>query len=367
MDTTAQEIRHAARRLIRTPVFTAAAALDSGVGNWRERVALHRGTPHRAQSAALSRFGAVDCPGLRHTVAEHPIRHELDGVAALFPARRSGPHTRRRRRLRLRLDDVDRTRRAGTHHGDARDALDRVGPACVTGPRPMVYRRRRRNRRGVRRRPVAWALDAAIRWRSRHRRPIDLARRPASRSDRCDAGHIQLPRRAERALDGRAIDESRGVIPFQPHWPGSVAGRCHRRKRSCGDHGTHPGPFASCSEPACPRLDGHPSPRSRHRAHCQHTVDPAGIGRSRAAGRVRQCRESVPRAFGEQTARGGGAAGARRRPPQHRSLLLLGKRAARGGRRGAGRRARVGRCAVARRVRPHDVCRGSTKSASTAS
>ena len=124
-----------------------------------------------------------------------------------------------------------------------------IGPACVAGARPMVYRSRRRNRRGIRRGAVARTLDAAVRWRSRHRRTIDFARRRADRSDRCDAGRVQLPRCAKRGLDGCPVDKSHGVIPLQPHRPGSVARRSHRRERPCGDHRAHPGSFASCSEP----------------------------------------------------------------------------------------------------------------------
>ena len=68
---------------------------DTGTGDWRECVALHRRAPRRAESAAVPRLGADHRAGLRHSGAQSRLRHELDGLAALFPACRPRSHCSR--------------------------------------------------------------------------------------------------------------------------------------------------------------------------------------------------------------------------------------------------------------------------------
>ena len=55
-----REVRHATRRLVRTPGFTLAAVLDAGARDRRERLDLHARAPCRAQSAPVSGLGAID-------------------------------------------------------------------------------------------------------------------------------------------------------------------------------------------------------------------------------------------------------------------------------------------------------------------
>ena len=71
MDTTVQEIRQAARRLVRTPVFTLTAALTLALAIGGKRVHLHRGAPGGDESAAVPGVRPADCARLRRSSSQH--------------------------------------------------------------------------------------------------------------------------------------------------------------------------------------------------------------------------------------------------------------------------------------------------------
>lgn len=147
----------------------------AGARHWCECLAVHGRAPRRVESAALSPIGSADCAGLRTSGPQHPVRAELDGLAAVLSARRSRQDHRYRRPF-LGRRNVDRTRRAGARRRDTRNAIAGLGASRVASDRPMVYRSRRHDWRCVCRGAVARIVDAPLRRRSRHRRPADHTR-----------------------------------------------------------------------------------------------------------------------------------------------------------------------------------------------
>ena len=327
---------------------------DAGPGHWRQRLALHRRAPRRAQPAALSRLGTADRSGLRRSGRNIP----------------SGLHSMAWQ-LYFQLADHARTLEAWRSTTPAAMTLTGRGEP----ERIMSRARRHRSRRSCacRRRSADGSPKPKAR-RARRRSPccrmasgcVDSAAIPPSSAARSRSTASQprwsascrphSPSPMRGAMSGWPRNRrERRRRSSSPHRRGSVARRRDRRERPRGDHRAHRRiSLASCSEPARHGL----APRCRSRKRvigriARHAVDPARIRRPRAARGVRERREPVPRALRERgsarwrsAGRSARAAAASPRYFLAESVLL----AAVGGALGLG--ARVGRRSTARRVRP---------------
>ena len=193
MDVTTQEIWQAARRLVRTPLFTLTAALtlalaiaaNASIFTVVNRVvvnplpypqsdrliALDYGIPARNVASGMNSMAWQ----LYFQLADHA--RTLQHVAVYDSG---GGHAHRRR-----------DSRAAPNH--TRDTLARLSPRRAASTRPVVHRTRRRDGRCACRSLVPWSVGAEIRRRSKHRRPLDRLRRRANRSRRRHAGHVQFP------------------------------------------------------------------------------------------------------------------------------------------------------------------------------
>ena len=204
--------------------------------------------------------------------------------------------------------------------------------------------------------------------RPRHRRPVGHAgRRADDRHRRHAAPSFAFPDRPRRCVDARAIHAGDGDRSSSTSTAsrgcanGATIARARARlepdrrqtlARSIAAQNVQT-QLVSTATAAAGR-DRRPS--------CGHAVDPAGLGRSGAARRVRERRQPVPGPLGGAAARGRRAPGARRGPPRHRALLPGRERAALGRRRRDRPGARLGRRASARGVRSHEpaAARGSS-------
>ena len=91
-----------------------------------------------------------------------------------------------------------------------------------------------------------------------------------------------------------AVHTSQCVVSLHARRRGTTAKRRDHRERTHGNHIAHRGPVAHRTQPARADLDSHPAAGIAGRTNCASTLDADGGGRPRLAGRVRKRRQPVP-------------------------------------------------------------------------
>ncbi len=210
LDRCAREMRQAARRLARAPIFTLATVLTLALaiganvamfavvyrvvvnplpyGDSDRLVALENGMPSRNIAFFNSHTTQLYYQYLDRARTLEGLAHSSD-----------------------RRPDADRRWEPGAHASDAHDAVARLGAARGAGARAMVHRRRRRTRRATGGRVVARPVDAAVRPGPERPRSARDARRCADHRRRRDGVVVRVSRSWRRRLDAVALDAGGGV------------------------------------------------------------------------------------------------------------------------------------------------------------
>ena len=193
MDGMGHEIRQAARRLVRSPVFTLTAVLTLALA-----IGANASIFAVVQRVVLNPLPYPDSDRLielQHGMQRLNVPSGIGMTLGLYYQYSDRvTHAQWCRALPDGRRDAHRRRRAGTDPDRARDDDAGVGAARVAGARSLVHGGGRRAGRRAGGRVIAWALEAPVRRRRGHPRPADGPGRRADGGDRRHAGLVCVPR-----------------------------------------------------------------------------------------------------------------------------------------------------------------------------
>jgi hypothetical protein len=185
-----RELRHAARRLVRSPAFTLATVLTLALAigaNASIFAVVHRvllnPLPYDASDRLIQlEYGRRNAPLAISTITSRLFYQNVDRARTLESLGA----------VRLGRADPDWGRRSRTDPRGSHHALARAGAARDGGPGPLVHRCGSRARRVAGGCVIARAVGAALRRGPGNARPDDHARRRADEGDRRDEALLSV-------------------------------------------------------------------------------------------------------------------------------------------------------------------------------
>ena len=286
-----RDARHALRMLFRTPAFSADRGHDLRGRHRRQHGGLQRGRRRAAAPAALPRRRPHhDGLARQHAREDQGRHHLLSELPRLARSELVVRAPRRVFRVRVRARPAPANRSACSARRSPSNFFDVMGITPAAG---RLFTHRERSRRaGRRHRDLARTLAAPVRRRERRHRPHHHPERRPARNHRRHAARVEL-------AGACGAVEAAGAAAEAARSARLVLAAGHRAAEARVSASSRPRPRwrhlgadrADLSRQSRLWRQRRVAARSTRRQHRASAGDPDGVGRLRAADRLRQPRQ----------------------------------------------------------------------------